>query len=170
MATKLESESASSMRKLAISLFVASVFVLLIPHHAWAGGACDKVGGYFAVLADAARVDPQGANKLMGRTQAYYLARADQARTGGIEERQCAQFVAGVQQNWDMNIQDIFPKLKRVRKPSGSTHGSCGRAFIIIVNFTLKLKSPDIFSVYVWAANTSLVSPLDCQWIVDAYS
>ena len=106
----------------------------------------------------------------MGRTQAYYLARADQARTGGIEERQCAQFVAGVQQNWDMNIQDIFPKLKRIRKPSGSSRGSCGRAFIIIVNFTLKLKSPDIFSVYVWAANTSLVSPLDCQWIVDAYS
>ncbi len=158
------------MRKAVIGLFLISVFAVLNPRHAWAGVACDRVGRYFMVLSDAARIDPQGAEQVMGRTRDHYLAMAYQAFNGGMEDSRCRQFIAGVQQNWDMNIREIFPKLKRSPRPSGASQVACGRAFAIVVNFTLKEKSPNIFGVYVWAANTALVSPVDCQWIVNAYS
>jgi len=158
------------MRSMVVGLFVFSLLIVTNSHLVWAGMDCDKVSRYFAVLSDAARMDPQGAEQIMGRTRDHFLVRAQQAGNGGLEDSQCRQFAAGVQQNWKMNIRGIFPKLKKTPRPSGASQEACGRAFMIIANFTLKQQSPNIFGVYVWAANTALVRPVDCQWIVNAYS
>jgi hypothetical protein len=158
------------MKNSVASLFIASIIVFVNSPQVRADGACDRNVRYFMALSEAARIDPQGAIKAMGKNRDHYIARASQVRSGEVRESVCRQFVAAIQQNWDLNIQAIFPKLKRTQKPRSASENACARAFIIISNFAQKRKSPIRFGVYVWAANTALVRSVECQWIVDGYS
>ena len=148
-------------------IFCAFIF---LPAQASAENNCDKNYKYFSALVDGARIDPQGAINIMGKNRDHYMARLEQLASGRVSESICSQFVAGVRQNWKINISEIFPKLKSTSKPRTGRQEACAQAFIIIANFALKQSSPNKFAVYVWAANTALVHPSECQWIVDAYS
>ena len=153
-------------------LGLAAVFfgVLFLPTQASAQSNCDRVYGYFSALADAARMDPQGAINVMGKNRDHYLARMEQLVAGKVSDSQCSQFSAGIRQNWKQNISEIFPKLRKTRKPAAGTQEACAQAFVIIANFAMRQSSTNKVGVYVLAANTALVHPSECQWIVDAYS
>jgi hypothetical protein len=153
-----------------LRLAIIFVCVFILHGQANAESNCDKNYKYFSALADGARLDPQGAVTVMGKNRDHYLARLEQIVSGRVSESICGQFVAAIRLNWKLNISEIFPKLNSTPKPVSGKQDACAQAFIIIANFALKQSSPNKFAVYVWAANTALVLPSDCQWIVDAYS
>ncbi|PPR11657.1 MAG: hypothetical protein CFH41_00528 [Alphaproteobacteria bacterium MarineAlpha11_Bin1] len=129
---------------------------------------------YAQILADAARRNPKGVRQAVNRSPEFYRKLIERVNswepTTSRSILNCKRFVSVIRQHWDINISEIFTKLKRTPKPLNFKVGACARAMAIIGNLAQKQNTQkNRFLIWQWTANTQLVNEKECQWIVDGY-